>query len=82
MRDMTKKIKCPICGKMFQSLGYASHRAMHRRSVERIKCSICGFIPLDQSGKMWKKCPMCGFIPYDGFISMDMSGKRGKNEKK
>ena len=35
MRDMTKKIKCPKCGKMFQSLGYASHRAMHRREREK-----------------------------------------------
>lgn len=35
MRNITKKIKCPICGKMFQSLGYASHRAMHRRERER-----------------------------------------------
>jgi len=42
MRDMTKKIECPKCGKMFQSLGYASHRAMHRREREKkdllIKC--------------------------------------------
>ena len=35
MRDMTKKIKCPKCGKMFQLLGYASHRAMHRREREK-----------------------------------------------
>ena len=35
MRDMTKKIECPKCGKMFQSLGYASHRAMHRREREK-----------------------------------------------
>ena len=36
MRDMTKKIECPKCGKMFQSLGYASHRAMHRREREKM----------------------------------------------
>jgi len=47
---------------------------------KKIKCSICGFIPLDNSA-IKVKCPICGFIPYDGFISMDMSGKRGKNEK-
>lgn len=35
MRDMTKKIECPKCGKMFQSLGYASHRAMHRRERKK-----------------------------------------------
>jgi len=47
----------------------------------KIKCSICGFAPLDQSAIM-AKCPICGFIPLDGFIPMCMSGKRGKNEKK
>ena len=35
MRDMAKKRGCPICGKIFQSLGYASHLAMHRRERER-----------------------------------------------
>lgn len=28
-------ITCPTCGKEFQSLGYASHRAMHRRQREK-----------------------------------------------
>jgi len=52
MRKFTY-INCPICGKEFQSLGYASHRAMHRRERERAKklqqppvinqvCHICG----------------------------------------
>ena len=36
MRKITYK-DCPICGKEFQSLGYASHRAMHRRERERAK---------------------------------------------
>jgi hypothetical protein len=36
MRKFTY-ITCPICGKEFQSLGYASHRAMHRRERERAK---------------------------------------------
>ena len=36
MRKITY-INCPICGKEFQSLGYASHRAMHSREWERTK---------------------------------------------
>ena len=34
MRKFTY-IDCPVCGKEFQSLGYASHRAMHRRQREK-----------------------------------------------
>ena len=34
MRKFTY-IDCPVCGKEFQSLGYASHRAMHGRQREK-----------------------------------------------
>ena len=34
MRKFTY-INCPVCGKEFQSLGYASHMAMHRRQREK-----------------------------------------------
>jgi hypothetical protein len=33
MRTFTY-ITCPVCGKEFQSLGYARHRAMHRDKAE------------------------------------------------
>jgi hypothetical protein len=36
MRKFTY-ITCPTCGKEFQSLGYASHRAKHYRERQREK---------------------------------------------
>jgi hypothetical protein len=62
-------IDCPVCGKEFQSLGYASHMAMHKRERERAKklqqppvigsvcpCGRC----LDEVDIQFKQCYECG----------------------
>lgn len=50
-------IKCQKCGKWFESMGFASHRAMHRRDLEKLK-SI-EFITI--KGSVFK-------ITYDGLL--------------